>query len=393
MKTNPRKRRIAFITIRYGRDIGGGAETLVKNYAETLSSSFDVEVLTTKATDHVTWKNEINADIEYLNNVKIHRFGVDQERLMDEKFLGMVNSLINDPTNIKLGEKFMYEQGPYSSSLLKYLKDNKKEYDYFVYCPYLYATTYYGIAITPKFKNIIIPAAHDEPFLHFKIMKNIFQRVSKVIFLTEEERDLVNRLYSFNYENKILGMGINIVKPDLKYLNNIVNMSPYVIYVGRIEEGKGVAELIEFFQRYQQESNSDIKLVLVGKSSMSIPDNPNIKYLGYLSESEKSAAIKGSEFLILSSQFESFSIVTLEAMKNSKAVLVNGKCEVLKGHCRKSNGGLWYEDYYSFKLAFDFLVGKKALRKEMGINGKRYVDLNYNKQKLDQKLIETFSIN
>lgn len=42
--------------------------------------------------------------------------------------------------------------------------------------------------------------------------------------------------------------------------------------------------------------------------------------------------------LILPSEFESLSMVVLEAMYLKTPVIVNGKCPVLRGHCTKSNG-------------------------------------------------------
>ncbi len=53
--------------------------------------------------------------------------------------------------------------------------------------------------------------------------------------------------------------------------------------------------------------------------------------------------------LILPSKFESLSISVLEAMTLSKPVIVNGICDVLKGHCVKSNGGLYYKNFFELE--------------------------------------------
>lgn len=49
--------------------------------------------------------------------------------------------------------------------------------------------------------------------------------------------------------------------------------------------------------------------------------------------------------LVLPSKFESLSIVVLEAFSLKIPVLVNSACEVLKSHCIKSQGGLYYRKY------------------------------------------------
>ena len=42
--------------------------------------------------------------------------------------------------------------------------------------------------------------------------------------------------------------------------------------------------------------------------------------------------------------YESLSMVTLEAWALGKPVLANALCDVLKGQCRRSNGGLYYRE-------------------------------------------------
>ena len=50
--------RLAFVVPRYGADVVGGAETLVRGLAEHLAAPGSaVEVLTTCARDHLSWKN------------------------------------------------------------------------------------------------------------------------------------------------------------------------------------------------------------------------------------------------------------------------------------------------------------------------------------------------
>lgn len=382
------KPKIALITIRYGINVGGGAETLVRNYAEVLTQKYEVDVITTKAIDHLSWGNHFETDFEIINGVNVRRFGVDFERKMDDEFFKMMGRLNSDESNLELGEKFMKIQGPYSTPMLEFLKKHKSDYKYFIYCPYLYSPTFFGLRITPANKNVLIPAAHDEPFLHFQIIGEEFENLSKVIFLTEEEEDLIMSIYPGFYETTVTGMSINIAKKSLDFKQkNSINY-PYIIYVGRIEEGKGVHELIRFFQKYKKENPSDLKLVLVGKSIMTISEDKDIVHLGYLSEEDKIAAIDASKVLILSSQFESFSIVTLEAMKAGKAVLVNGLCQVLKGHMLKSNAGLWYENEHMFVKALDYILKNPDKAKEMGKNGKKYVDLNYSSEIINQKILE-----
>ncbi|CAN5744993.1 hypothetical protein BH20VER1_BH20VER1_21090 [soil metagenome] len=47
------------------------------------------------------------------------------------------------------------------------------------------------------------------------------------------------------------------------------------------------------------------------------------------------------DWLLMPSYFESLSIVLLETWAVGRPAIVNAKAEVLKGHCARSNGGLW----------------------------------------------------
>ena len=110
---------------------------------------------------------------------------------------------------------------------------------------------------------------------------------------------------------------------------------------------------------------------------MKIPDDPNIRYLGFVSEEDKFDAVQGASALWLPSQFESLSISVLEAMSLHVPVLVNGKCEVLKGHIKKSGGGLYYTSYEACKEAMDTLLLNQEKRDEMGQAAYAYIEKYY----------------
>ena len=66
-------------------------------------------------------------------------------------------------------------------------------------------------------------------------------------------------------------------------------------------------------------------------------------------------------------------------MKQGKPMLVNGKCDVLKEHCIKSDYAAWYyTGKKSFVKKLHQLVESEDQRRQMGEKGKRYVEENYN---------------
>ena len=77
-----------------------------------------------------------------------------------------------------------------------------------------------------------------------------------------------------------------------------------------------------------------------------------------------------------------------------RPVLVTGKCEVLKGHCVRSNAGLYFDNYREFAQTLNYLLSHPAEYEQMRVNGKKYVNENYRWEVIIDKLhglIETVS--
>ena len=383
------KKKILFVVQRYGLEVNGGAELHCRQLAERLKDEYDVSVLTTCAIDYVTWKNEYKEGIEHINGVKVIRKKVDFER-NQKKFNKISAKLNNEKDNINLGIEWQEAQGPHSAELIKYLEDHKDDYDVIIFLTYLYYTTYFGLKVTPE-KSILIPTAHDEPPIYYSIFNETFNSPKAILYSTTTERDFVNKRFKNDYiENDIVGLGVDINEntQDIDLEKTFGIKDDYVVYVGRIDESKGCKEMFEYFLEYKKTYNSNLKLVLAGKSAMEIPRNKDIVTLGFVSEDEKVNLIRKSKLLILPSKFESLSLSTLEAMYLKVPVLLNGKCEVLKQHAILSNGGLYYENKWEFIETLDYLIKNFEITERMGENGRRYVDKYYKWDAIIKKLKE-----
>jgi len=148
-------------------------------------------------------------------------------------------------------------------------------------------------------------------------------------------------------------------------------VAPYLLFAGRIEKGKGLEAVFEYYRALKYEGY--VELVLIGKKLMDVPAIQGVKYLGYVSEADKLAAFKGALFSLQPSPLESLSITTLESFSTATPVLVNRRCAALLEHVDMSGGGLAYDDQEEFLAAFRRLYRRPALRAAMGAKGLAYV--------------------
>lgn len=378
------------IVQRYGLDVTGGSELLGRCMAEHLSKYYEVEVLTTCAKDYITWRNEYKEGDETINGILVRRFKVAKER--NPVVFGMYSRKVFRFFHTRRSElKWLDLQGPYSPDLIEFLEINSSSYDLFIFFTYRYWLSYHGVIRFPH-KSFLVPTAEHDPTIYLKIFKSFFHKPRALIYCTEEEKELINKISS-NHTIPGDTVGVGITLPERYdtegFRKRYKVYSDYVIYIGRIDPNKGCREMFDYFLKYlTQKPSMQISLVLIGKSVIPIPEHENIIYLGYLSEEDKFSALKGSRFLIMPSPYESLSIVTLEAWFLSKPVLVNGRCEVLKGQCKRSNGGLCYHNYEEFEACMDYLIKNDSSVRQLGRQGNAYAESNYRWDIIERKYIE-----
>ncbi len=376
----PDRRRVAFVVQRFGVEVNGGAELLCRQVAERLAARWPTEVLTTCAIDYTTWANHYPPGEERLGNLVIRRFPVEHERTPDFARLSRAIRRRNRRPDLNQQEEWMRKQGPWSPSLLAYLQEHKTDYDAFFFVTYLYATTYFGLPIVAD-KALLIPTAHDEWPIHLALFDRMMQFPRGFVFLSPEEREFLStRFPQIRLNGPVAGVAVDpprFTDPDaFRAAHRIAG--PYVAYVGRVDESKGVGELLHYFAEYRRITGDlHTELVLVGKPAMWLPHLPGVRAVGFVSEQERWDAISGCEVLLMPSPNESLSIACLEAWALRKPVLANAHSEVLVGQCRRSQGGLWYRDAEEFTAALECLLGDAALRRTLGAQGRRFMDESY----------------
>lgn len=384
-------RKVCFVVQRYGLEVNGGAELLCRQMVERMKGRYDIDVLTTKAKDYVTWKNEYENDIDSINGVTVRRFRSDVERLINKAYLDFNHRALVTERTVENGREWVRRQGPYCPALVAYIRDHADDYEVFVFFTYLYYTTVCGLPEVCD-KAILFPTAHEEPPIHQPVFEGLFSQVKYYFFNTAEEEALVGKLFgplAAQTNNGCGGAGVDLPEHvDGERFKEAYGLDEYLIYVGRIETGKLCNVLFDFYRSFKARNKRDIKLVLMGKSSLPIPKDPDIVNLGFVSDQDKFDGIAGAKALVNPSLHESLSIVVLEAMALRVPVLVNADCDVLEGHCLKSNAGLYYRNYFEFEACLNYILDHPETTRLMGDNGYRYVEENYRWDKIIDRLCD-----
>ncbi|MCJ7643938.1 MAG: glycosyltransferase family 4 protein [Candidatus Aminicenantes bacterium] len=385
-------RKIAFVVQRYGKEIIGGSELLCRLIAERLAGAgYAVTVYTTTAKDYVTWKNEYPDGTTILNGVVIKRFRVKKERNI-AAFNEFSDWIFHHPHGPDDEKKWMERQGPYSPRLIEALSKEETGQDLFIFFTYLYYNTYWGLRAVKGENRVLVPTGHDEPALRLDLMKEVFALPRAFVFNTDSEREMLGRHFSFEGKyGDVAGVGIDLPErpgdPGFRWKYGL--LSPYILYAGRIEPGKGCRELLDNFLRYSRK-DPELELVFIGNLLMDLPDHPKVRYLGFVSPEDKNDAMASALATVHPSHFESLCMAALESLAVRTPILVQEGADPLKQHCLKGRCGLFYSNYPEFEGGLDLLLRDERLRRALGSNGFDYVSRNYTWPMIIQKYEKLF---
>ena len=403
------KKSIAIIVQRYGSDVNGGAEVLARMIAEKLLSHYDVTVLTSCALDYHSWEPVLapgdsedgGIHIKRFNNFKrssrrVQRF--HSRRLSGQTLGQKLFRWLNKPAwwhavfpQSKITHQdnvaWLQAQGPCMPELLSYLKHNRDSYSAFIFFTALYYPTALGILEVPG-KSILIPTMHDERASYFPIYQQVMASAEWLFFNTAVEQRLSEKLFSIGSSKKeIMAVGIELddTGRDISVPAKFNIHQPYLIYVGRVDRAKGCDVLIDYFTRFAGSHASRLQLVMVGKHSMEKSAHPAVLFTGFVSDYEKIQLMKQAQALAVPSLYESLSLVLLESFACKVPVIANLKCEVLKEHIDKSEGGWLFDSYDGFAKILTEVLENTAGNQHKGDAGYQYVMNNYSWDSVIQK--------
>ena len=360
---------VLIVVQRYGAAVVGGSEGHARVVAQRLALRHGVEVATTTALDYWTWAPHFTAGTSTQDGIRVHRFAVEAGRSPEFKAF---EAKVHGPDHTLADElDWPRVQGPHVPALYEFLHRHADRYDAILFYTYIYAPTVLGLPIVPE-KAILISTAHDEMALGLAPYRALFHLPRAIGYLTPEERDLVQRRFrNEQVPNLVLGIGMDPPSPGdgAAFRARHAIDGPLVAYLGQVNAGKGCDELVADWSAYRDGAGAGT-LVLAGNIGMTLPERPDVRALGRVSEAEKADLLDAADALVLPSHLESLGIVLLEAWQAGTPALVPAWNAVTAGQVRRSSGGRTYASHDAFSGELRALLAEAP---ERGDAGRRWV--------------------
>lgn len=373
-------RRLGFVPPRFGDEVIGGAEAVVKEAAFGLADrGWDVEVLTTCARDHFTWANEYPPGESRAGKVVVRRFPTVLDTPRAER--GLYEQAIHAGSPLTLHDQQRWMNDDLRvPELFHFLLDHASEYDALIFAPYMFWTTFACGQVAPE-RTILMPCLHDEPYAYLELFKPLFSGSHAMWFLSEPEHQLAHRIFTLPARHEVTGAGLHIPErydaDGFRRRHGIEGR--FVLYAGRREGGKGWEQLLAAFDRAVARHDLPFSLVTMGVGDVNPPSSiaDRVIDLGFLPDDERNDAFAAADAYVQPSRYESFSRTIMEAWLAGTLVIANGASEVVSWHCERSGAGLTYDDEFELGHALAFVADNPAAATTLADRGRRYVLDNY----------------
>ena len=367
--------KLGLLSPRYGEEVVGGTEHWMRSLCEHLvgSRGWTVEAFTTCARSAETWADEYPPGVAELNGVTVRRYPSRSGR--DPAYLHTYPRLQRDPRSLSRpgADEYIRLVGPVCPDAVDAAVGS--DCDLVAVTPYLYWPAVHAVPRLGR-RTVFHGAAHDEPELYFPMMPEMFQAVGGFAYNSFAERELVERTFPVGHlPSAVIGNAVNEGRGDPASARRELGLDPgepFALCLGRVETSKGTTALAEMWGLYRRRRPGAPRLVMFGPVHDPPAATEGVILAGSRPEAVKWGALEACSFLVAPSAQESFSLVVIEAWLAGRPVLVNGRCGPTVEHCRRSGGGLWFDEYGDLEVAADRLFGDAVLRDVLGGRGAGY---------------------
>jgi glycosyltransferase involved in cell wall biosynthesis len=372
--------RLGFVPPRYGTEVVGGAEAVMREIAHELAKrGWEVDVLTTCARDHFTWENVYPPGVEHVDGVTVRRFPAVISTPRAERAALNGKIVTGQPLTLVEQERWMNDDVRVPE-LFHYLLDHSDRYRALVFAPYLFWPAYACGQVDP-YRSILMPCLHDEPEAYLDIFQSFFASVRGLWFLSEPEQALAQRVFRHLADHRVVGSGLHVptaYDPERFRAKYGVD-GRFVLYAGRREGGKNWSRLLDGFAAAVTRGDVPLSLVTMGHGVVEPPPSiaDRVVDLGFLPDEDRDDAFAAADAYIQPSRYESFSRTMMEAWLAGTLVIANGGSEVNRWHCDRSGAGLIYDDDLELEQCLRFVSEAPDGAARLASAGRRYVLDNY----------------
>jgi len=227
-------------------------------------------------------------------------------------------------------------------SVARWLKKNK---------PDLFLSTDGYACLQTDVPQILV--MHDLAFEHFPqhvsylvrkyyqyFMPRFAQKAERIATVSEfSKQDIISQYKISDTKIDVVYNGAKeVYKPISEEAKNLIRSKHsegknYYIYVGSIHPRKNVNNLLLAFEKFQAETKSDFRLLIVGRKAWDFKEveetheqmqfKNHVNFLGHVSPNELGKIVAGSFAMVYVSLFEGFGIPILEAMSCDVPVITS----------------------------------------------------------------------
>lgn len=374
------QRRIGLVPPRYGDDVVGGAELVLREAAHGLAArGWDVEVLTTCARDHFTWANHYAPGAEEDGKVVVRRFPTVTDTSGNDRRMIEAEMLQGLPISVQRQHLWMND-GLRVPELYQHLLVNADSYRALVFSPYLFWTTFACGQISPE-RTILRPCLHDEPYARLQLFQPLFSGVRGVWFNAEPERELAESLFQLPARQRVVGEGFDVpttYDPD-GFRSRYGIAGRFILYGGRREGAKRWEWLLDAFADATVAYDLPFSLVTFGSGEVDPPEQiaDRVIDLGFVSTADRNDAFAAADAYVQPSSLESFSRTVMEAWLAGTPVIANDESAVVRWHCERSGAGLTFIDEEELAQCLRFVAEEPAAARSLAARGRDYVLEHY----------------
>jgi glycosyltransferase involved in cell wall biosynthesis len=373
-------RRVAVTPARFAPDLVGGAEIVLGRIGHGLAErGWEVEVLTTCARDHFTWKNEYPAGVSEEQGMVVRRFPTVVDTPGIERAEVEQAILAGSPTTLGQQQRWIND-GMRVPELFHHLLDLGSTYDAVLLGPYPFWPTFACSQVVPE-RSVLWTCLHDEPYAYLDLFSPMLSGVAGLLLQTEPEHELAHRVNAHLAPHAVTGCGVEVPGgyDPTGFRERFGISGPFLLYAGRREGAKGWEDLLRWFASAVIRRDLPFSLVTCGGGPVDPPEEiaDRVVDVGFLSDRDRDDAFAAASAYVQPSRYEAFSRTVMEAWLAGTPVIANGGSAVVRHHCERSGAGLVYDDELEFEECLAFLAAEPAAARALAAAGREYVLANY----------------